>query len=153
MNSTIERWRRQSASMWASLSVRPGAITPCLTAESCIARSDSANVVSRSPTDPSLKVSPSPATPASVRTRTGCFSAPNDHSLAAPRAIAVIDQDDVVPRSAGDHVGAAAAHVDALRPAPPAPRVTARPGVDQPFARPAVEIVVAAAAAQNVVPL
>src|SRR3954454_18224508 len=62
MNSTIERWRSQSPLMCASVSSCDGGITPCLTAESCIARSESPKVVSRSETDPSRNVSSLTAT-------------------------------------------------------------------------------------------
>src|SRR3954470_16203491 len=140
MNSTIERCRRQSALMWSSLSVRPAGITPCLTAESCIARSESANVVSRSPTDPSLNVSSSTTIPASVRTRTGSFSAPDDDPLAAPRPVAAVDPDHVVARPAGHHVRAAAAHVDPVVAAAAAHLVAAGPGEDDVLAGAAVQV-------------
>src|SRR2546423_10198051 len=52
--------------MWSSVSSFGAGIPPCLTAEACMARSESPKVVSRSETDPSLKVS-SLTTPASVR--------------------------------------------------------------------------------------
>src|SRR5439155_26252003 len=68
MNSTIERCRTQSSLMCASVSSLDAGITPCLSAESCMARSESPKVVSRSETDPSLNVS-SLTTDASVRPR------------------------------------------------------------------------------------
>src|SRR3954462_840168 len=57
MNSTTERWRAQSERMCAWVSSRPAGMMPWRVAESCIACSESAKVVSRSETDPSRNVS------------------------------------------------------------------------------------------------
>src|SRR5689334_1000082 len=66
MNSTTGRCLAQSAWMCSGVSSRPGAMIPWRVAESYIACSESANVLSRSDAAPSRKVSSTAATPSAL---------------------------------------------------------------------------------------
>src|SRR5436305_11155952 len=132
MNSMRGRCRAQSPRMRSSLSGRSGGTAPWRAAESCIARSDSANVAGRSATLPSR--SDSSGTGASLRAprrRAPCLSRDPD-VLAVAEVVGAIGMDRVDAPAAVDRLG------------PPVGRV------DQVVAGPAAEAVPAAASDQYV---
>src|SRR5215213_10236697 len=157
MNSTTGRWRSQSPRMSWSVSGRADETIPCRAAESCMACSERANVVSRSETLPSRKVS-SPGT-ASECTRGG--SAPDHNALAAacmvvPRrmqhVVAASAEYDVHASTRGVHDVVAAAGRHEVVAGARADAVVVAPADEDVAARPAVDAVVAAAAVHQVLP-